>query len=138
MLIWHILFEYFNRNIYDQALAINWTFVSACRISGLPYNMKKQTSCYVGASCTALSCCTDDPEMETTFSWFIDVDFCHLKFSVGIENKKQDLFLPDFAFGTKMKHTSIQINEKKCIFQLLFASLLNIFLFCFLRRGKAI
>ncbi|XP_078340727.1 uncharacterized protein LOC144627474 [Crassostrea virginica] len=76
-----------------------WNHDKACRISDLPYNMEKKTSCYVGASCTEMTCCTDDPEMDTTFSWFIDVDFCHLKLSVGIENTKQEMFLSDITFG---------------------------------------
>lgn len=73
----------------------------ACRIRSLPYNMKKKTYCYVGASCTSINCCTEDPEMDTTFNWFIGVDSCHLKFSVGIENRKQQSFLLDFTFGNK-------------------------------------
>lgn len=74
--------------------------------------MEKKTSCYVGASCTEMTCCTDDPEMDTTFSWFIDVDFCHLKLSVGIENTKQEMFLSDITFGNNQR-TYMCFYERK-------------------------
>lgn len=61
--------------------------------------MKKKTYCFVGASCTSMTCCTEDTEMDTTFTWFLDVDSCNLKFTVGIENKKEETLLQDFNFG---------------------------------------
>lgn len=50
--------------------------------------MKKKIYCYVGVSCIFINCCIEDFEMDIIFNWFIDVDFCYLKFLVGIENRK--------------------------------------------------
>lgn len=59
-----------------------------CRICSLFYNMKKKIYCYVGFSCIFINCCIEDFEMDIIFNWFIGVDFCYLKFLVGIENRK--------------------------------------------------
>ncbi|XP_062603466.1 uncharacterized protein LOC134265233, partial [Saccostrea cucullata] len=78
-----------------------WTQDKACRISGLPYNMKKKTYCVVGPRCTSMTCCTEDPEMETTFTWFIDVDSCNLELTLGIEEFRKKISLLEFEFGQK-------------------------------------
>ncbi|XP_062581277.1 uncharacterized protein LOC134243073, partial [Saccostrea cucullata] len=70
-----------------------------CRLSGLPYNLEKKTSCQLHSSCTSITCCTEDTELQTTVSWFLHIDSCHLKLSVGIEEWKTDFSLINFNFG---------------------------------------
>ncbi|XP_062582875.1 uncharacterized protein LOC134244632 [Saccostrea cucullata] len=70
-----------------------------CRLSGLPYNLEKKTSCQLHSSCTSITCCTEDTELQTTVSWFLHIDSCRLKLSVGIEEWKADFSLIDFNFG---------------------------------------
>ncbi|XP_062596534.1 uncharacterized protein LOC134257978, partial [Saccostrea cucullata] len=85
----------------EVSMEINKMLSATCRISGLPYNMKKKTYCVVGPRCTSMTCCTEDPEMETTFTWFIDVDSCNLELTLGIEEFRKKISLLEFEFGQK-------------------------------------
>lgn len=85
--------------------------LAECRLPGLPYNLEKKTYCQLHTSCTSITCCTEDTELQTTISWFIHVDSCNLKLSIGIEEWKTELSLIDFRFGKfSEKYVSSLLN----------------------------
>lgn len=68
-------------------------------MAGLPYNLQKKTYCVVQSSCTAISCCSDDPDMEMTFTWYIDIDVCSHVLQIGIEEYTAQFSLLNFPFS---------------------------------------
>lgn len=68
-------------------------------MAGLPYNLQKKTYCVVQSSCTAISCCSDDPDMEMTFTWYIDIDVCSHVLKIGIEEYTAQFSLLNFPFS---------------------------------------
>lgn len=70
-----------------------------CNVPGLPYNLQKKTYCVVQSTCTAISCCSDDPDMDKTFAWFINIDVCNHLLQIGIEEYKAQFSLLNFPFS---------------------------------------
>lgn len=68
-------------------------------MAGLPYNLQKKTYCVVQSSCTAISCCSDDPDMEMTFTWYIDIDVCSHVLQIGVEEYTAQFSLLNFPFS---------------------------------------
>lgn len=78
-------------------------------MAGLPYNLQKKTYCVVQSSCTAISCCSDDPDMEMTFTWYIDIDVCNHVLKIGIEEYTAQFSLLNFPFS------KVSINVKSVV-----------------------
>lgn len=78
-------------------------------MAGLPYNLQKKTYCVVQSSCTAISCCSDDPDMEMTFTWYIDIDVCSHVLKIGIEEYTAQFSLLNFPFS------KVSVNVKSVV-----------------------
>lgn len=80
-------------------------------MAGLPYNLQKKTYCVVQSSCTAISCCSDDPDMEMTFTWYIDIDVCSHVLKIGIEEYTAQFSLLNFPFSKVKSVVDIEISN---------------------------
>lgn len=102
-------------------------------MAGLPYNLQKKTYCVVQSSCTAISCCSDNPDMEMTFTWYIDIDVCNHVLKIGIEEYTAQFSLLNFPFSkvsiNVINKTLIDIEINNCFGQEPFRYVI-LFFFC--------
>ncbi|XP_076086925.1 uncharacterized protein LOC143057500 [Mytilus galloprovincialis] len=55
--------------------------------------------CKLFESCTKIECCAAIPLLNTTFSFYLDVDTCHSSVTVGIEKMYHKYSLLDYTYG---------------------------------------
>lgn len=96
------------------------TFLECDQILLLP-SLHSNLSCHLGRSCTQLDCCVYVPLLNRTFSFYVDVNPCYEKFTVGIEKMYRKCSLLSYDFG------STQHFNLLGIFKLQYAFYCNLF-----------
>lgn len=56
-------------------------------------------SCHITNSCTVLDCCIDIQKLGIAMNFYVNLDTCNNKFTVGIENLNRTISVLNMDFG---------------------------------------
>lgn len=92
---------HFTHSSYAFSDFIKITCILGCEaaIMDLP-TLQSGLSCRVSNSCMGVDCCVDVQKLGLSLNFYLNLDICNNKFTVGVENLNTTISILKIEFGT--------------------------------------
>ncbi|XP_071145134.1 uncharacterized protein [Mytilus edulis] len=91
-----------NRASYFNITQNGWNISNGCEagaIMDLP-SLQSRLSCHITNSCMGVDCCMDVQKLGLSLNFYLNLDICNNRFTVGVENLNRTISILNIEFGT--------------------------------------